>query len=159
VTFNRGHLADLANDIGRMLLTKYNLQGGGTPANISLYGSGQMTADDNVLSIDFGASGIYGAANSTTGDGYYKLSFDLDSSGSVETYKYFYRLLGNVTSDRTVTGTGAGTDWYLVNSHIGESGALNNWDVDGDGDVDATDTSLVYSCIGHYLAAGLTLDD
>ena len=61
---------------------------------------GKIQAIDKVLALDFGGGGIGGNRDSSVGGGYYELALDLDSNGTLETVRHFYRLLGDVTGDR-----------------------------------------------------------
>jgi VCBS repeat-containing protein len=137
---------------GRIKLTRATLAGA-SPVNVSL--AGKFVVVGNRVTVNFGASGIGGNRNSTTGNGYYSLSVDADRNGSQETKRSFYRLLGDTNGDRTVNTT----DLNNVRAALGRRGTNLNQDVNGDGVVNNTDRDLVSKQRGKSLASGLPLDD
>jgi hypothetical protein len=96
----------------RIRLVRYSLNGAGPAVPVSL--QMKVKAVGDVLAFDFGSGGIGGNANSSAGDGYYALQFDLDGNGTFETVKHFYRLLGDVNGDRSVDSV----DYALVFSTL-----------------------------------------
>lgn len=137
---------------GRVRLTRFGL-GGLSPVNVPL--AGKLTVVGNRIVIDFGAQGIGGNCNTTAGNGYYRLSVDTDRNGSFESFRHFYRLLGDTNGDRTVNAV----DRNVVNANLGRRGANLNADVNGDGVVNSTDQYLVRQNVGRVLASSLPLDD
>jgi hypothetical protein len=103
--------------------------------------------------LDFGTSGLGGNRNTNAGDGYYELAMDLDSDGSFETRKYFYRLLGDVNGDRRVDSTDSSLVLNAFSSRNPE------YDVNGDGFVNAVDRTLVLRANLRKLKDGLLVDD
>jgi parallel beta-helix repeat protein len=144
-------LTQLVNE-GRFKLTRSNLSGV-SPVNVSL--AGKLKIVGNRVTVDFGTNGIGGNRNSTTGNGYYRLSVDADRNGSQETQRSFYRLLGDTNGDRTVNAA----DQSNVTAAFGRTGKNLNADVNGDGKVNSTDRDLVRKQLGKSLAANLPLDD
>ncbi len=134
-----------------------NLSAGSTSkGSVALSGKVTFTGSSSgsELSIDFGANGITslltengvsGTGSPTTafGDGWFALGIDPTANPSANQTKWlpFFRLLGDVNGDGTVTGPvgTAGTDMYIVNAARGTSGTLLNADVNGDGTVNTTD--------------------
>ncbi|MFM8580840.1 MAG: cadherin domain-containing protein, partial [Planctomycetaceae bacterium] len=102
------------------------------------------------LALDMGAQGIGGNRNSTAGNGYYRLRLDLDGDGSFETTRTFFRLLGDLNGDRSVTEA----DRSLLASLGGIYDPER--DVNGDGVVDARDRLLIRT--GAWLPP-LSIDD
>jgi hypothetical protein len=137
---------------GRFRLTRFGL-GGNNPVNVSL--SGKLKVVGNRVTIDFGAGGIGGNRNSSTGNGYYRVSVDADRDGSRETQRSFYRLLGDTNGDRTVNNT----DVSNVQAALGRRGTNLNQDVNGDAVVNTTDRDLARGQRGKTLAAYLWLYD
>src|SRR5262249_27096443 len=119
LSFNKTGTA-LSNLIshGQVRLVQYNLDGtGGTTLALP---AGVLNAYDHLIEFDFGAGGIgslSGAPNadSTVGDGYYKIELDLDGSGNYATTVAFDRLLGDVDGNRSVDAN----DAALVSSQMG----------------------------------------
>ncbi len=142
-------VADLvANANNRIKLTRFDLNGlNGSVLAVA------PTASGNDLNFDFGAQGIGGNRNSNAGDGYYQIALDLDGNGSFETVKSFFRLFGDVTGDGIVDGADKKRVLDFQRTTSAEA------DVNGDGSVNATDTSLVVRAIGKKLKAGLWVDD
>ncbi len=138
---------------GRFRLTRFGLTGTGSGASVSL--GGRMQVFGNRVQVDFGAAGIGGNANSTTGNGYYQLSVDADRNGTQETTRHFYRLLGDTNGDRVVSSL----DRQAVDAAFGQTGINLNADVNGDGVVNRKDRSIVKNQIGRQLGATLPLDD
>jgi hypothetical protein len=122
---------------------------------VNLSGKVNFRAVDHLLEFDFGTNGIGGDRNTSAGDGYYALAFDLDANGSLETELDFYRLLGNVNSDRIVDNL----DIAAISAVLGRTGSNLDEDVNGDGVVNALDRTLASRARGRRLAAGLPLDD
>ncbi len=153
VTFNReAGVPDLATG-GRVRLLRYNLNGTGTGAAVSL--AGRITVSGQALAIDFGTQGLGGNRNTTVGDGYYRLELDLDGDGSFETVRRFYRLLGDVNGDGAVTQA----DIDLITAAFGYVGPDREQDVNGDGVVNQTDRTITTRSLNRRLGAGLTIDD
>ena len=145
--------SELAALIGgnRFQLTKNDLNGV-NPVNVPLT-AGMFSTIGNRARIDFGVNGLGGNRNTSDGDGYYEIAMDLDSNGTFETKKYFYRLLGDVNGDRKVDSSDA--------SLIGSSMGTNNpeRDANGDGVVNATDRTLSIRAALRKLKDGLLTDD
>ena len=137
----------------RMQLTRFGLDGTSNPTQIGL--AGKMSVAGNTLSLNFGAQGIGGNRNSNVGDGYYSLSIDQDGDGVYDATRTFYRLFGNVNSDRIVDNL----DLNLIVRDFGKQGSSLNADVNGDGVVNSTDRSFANQAKGRKLAANLTLND
>jgi cyanate lyase len=135
-----------------MTLTRYGLNGtGGTAVGLS----GVLSAIDNRIEFNFGDQGIGGNRNSNLGDGYYEIALDLDDNGTFETTRHFYRLLGDVNGDRTVSSA----DAYAILYAYGQTGSNLDQDANGDGYVNALDRVLAMRAVGRSLASGLPLDD
>ncbi|MFM7163147.1 MAG: dockerin type I domain-containing protein, partial [Planctomycetaceae bacterium] len=83
-------------------------------------------------------------------NGYYRLRLDLDGDGSFETTRTFFRLLGDLNGDRSVTEA----DRSLLASLGGIYDPER--DVNGDGVVDARDRLLIRT--GVWLPP-LSIDD
>jgi subtilisin family serine protease len=136
---------------GRVQLTRYNLDGSGTGTQVDL--NGVLSVAGNTLNFDFGAQGIGGNGNSIAGDGYYTVLLDLDGNGSFETTRRFYRLLGDVNGDRTVTLADAWQIFSALGSNHPE------WDVNGSGRVDLIDAIFSLLSLGRKLDSHLLIDD
>lgn len=89
------------------------------------------------LLLDMGMQGVGGNRNGTAGNGYYRLSLDLDGDTVFETQRTFFRLLGDLTGDRSVTNA----DRALLATLGGPYDP--NRDVNGDGVVDSRDRLLI----------------
>jgi len=149
-----------------------NLTASSTPqGSVNLFNKGTTASaalNGNDLSINFGPSGITsllteigvkgtGSPTSSFGDGWYALGIDPTgnpSNGQVF-WVPFFRLLGSATGDLTVSGpfTTAGTDAFVVYHAEGESGALLNADVNGDGTVNTKDLTETVAANGHSVGA------
>lgn len=153
VTFNTpAGVADLLLP-GRTRLRKFNLDGTGSGAAVSL--TGVVTQTGSTLAFDFGPTGLGGNPNTNAADGWYWLEFDLDGNGSFEVVRKFYRLHGDVDGDREVTAA----DRTAVTNSLGRQGLWLEEDVNGDGVVNAQDRTLAGRAIGRKLLAGLDIDD
>ncbi|MEZ6137703.1 MAG: SdrD B-like domain-containing protein [Pirellulaceae bacterium] len=143
---------DATND--RIALIRRDLDGTSNPTPIGL--SSVITVAGQKLEFDFGPNGIGGNRNSNVGDGYYTLQFDLDSDGdftdSGETLM-FYRLLGNVDADTTVTQA----DVNAILGAFGSTGTNLEEDANGDGVVNQIDRILAIRALGRGLGGGLPL--
>ena len=141
-------------------LGSVNLFGKGTTTGVSLSGTD--------LEINFGSKGLTGllseygitgtgGATTSFGDGWYALGINTGgTSGSGPIFwETFYRLLGSATGDETVSGpySAAGTDAYVVYNAEGQSGALRDADVNGDGSVNAKDFQETVAASGHSVGA------
>jgi hypothetical protein len=136
---------------GRLWMTRYSLTGtGGSYVNLA----GKAVAIGNRIQIDFGVQGIGGNRNTSAGDGYYRLRVDADDDGTFETWKHFYRLLGDTNRDRWVNTT----DVNAVNAARGQTG-VRNTDLNGDLVVNTTDVNIVNRQRGRSIANWLALDD
>jgi Ca2+-binding RTX toxin-like protein len=146
------------NSFVELLWYGENLTSSSTPAgSVNLFNTGttaSVTLSGNDLAVNFGANGVTslltetgvsGTGNPTTafGDGWYALG--IDPTGNPSNHQVFwlpfFRLLGDTNGDGVVTGpyTTAGTDAYNVYHAEGQSGALLNTDVNGDGAVNSKD--------------------
>jgi hypothetical protein len=145
-------LDDVVNlNLGRMQLERFALSGAGPATLVDL--AGVVSNAGNEVRLDFGAQGIGGNRNKSSGDGYYQLSFDLDGDGTFETVKHFYRLLGDVNGDRQVSSL----DASLILAEFGTSSAER--DANGDGIVNALDRTLAIRSLEAALAPDLDVDD
>ncbi len=138
---------------GRITLQQFSTSGSFVK-NVSLSGSGKMQVIGNRIAINFGSQGIGGSRNSTTGNGWYRFALDTDANGTIDTYKRFYRLLGDTNGDRKVTSL----DQQAVAAAFGQTGTRNA-DVNGDGVVNATDRNIVNQQLNKQISATLPLDD
>jgi hypothetical protein len=143
----------------RILLTRHDLNGQNpvdillTPQMLSL-----ETEDDLTwLQIDFGTGGIAGDPNNVVGNGYYRLSIDVDNDANHtwEADLYFYRLAGDTNGDRRVDSL----DLLAVNALLASGGYDRDADVNGDGAINTLDRLLVMRGRNQALAPGLPLDD
>ena len=149
-----------------------NLTASSTPkGSVNLFNVGttaKLSLNGNDLSIDFGANGITGLLTETKvkgtgspttsfGDGWYALGIDPTGNPSNRQVFWlpFFRLLGDTNGDGVVTGpyTTAGTDAYTVYHAEGQSGALLDADVNGDGYVNSKDLSETAEADGHSVGA------
>ena len=144
------NMADLLAT-GRISVTKFDLNGENGVAMAASAWSASTVG--NRLRMDFGVQGIGGNRNDSTADGYYRVGIDIDSDGTADAYKHFYRLLGDVNGDRQVNAL----DRLLVMR--GNSPASPSVDVNGDGVVNAVDLTLVTRSLGKKLKNGLWVDD
>jgi hypothetical protein len=142
-------------DPSQVRLTRYGLDGGGVGTDVPL--AGLITISGGRLSVDFGAQGIGGNRNSNAGDGYYKLTLDLDGDGVFETTRTFYRLFGDANGDHKVDSA----DASFILAAYGQTGSLLEGDVNGDGVVNSMDRTYAAreAAYGFYLSPGLWLDD
>jgi hypothetical protein len=145
-------LDDVVNlGLNRIQLERFALSGAGPATLVNLAGAVSRTGSQ--VQLDFGAQGIGGNRNTTAGDGYYRLSVDVDGDGTFETVQHFYRLLGNVNGDRQVSAL----DASLILAAYGTSNP--ELDVNGDGLVNSIDRTLALRSLGLALDADLLLDD
>jgi hypothetical protein len=136
---------------GRFQLTNRGLNGDlSSPVSLT---PAMFSRTNAAVRLDFGTSGLGGNRNTNAGDGYYELAMDLDSDGSFETRKYFYRLLGDVNGDRRVDSTDSSLVLNAFSSRNPE------YDVNGDGFVNAVDRTLVLRANLRKLKDGLLVDD
>ena len=171
VTFNQSAGLDAlvasVNDANpnndRIRLVRYSLDGSGPGVAVSL--RTKVTAVDNVLAVDFGSDGIGGNANSSVGDGYYALQFDLVGNGTFGPAKHFYRLMGDVNGDRTVDSKDYAAIYSTLykdapTAAVGKvpAGTVLDQDVNGDGVVNARDWQLALQGMTHKLARWLVID-
>jgi hypothetical protein len=119
--------------------------------------NGVATRSGTTLILNFGTGGIGGNRNSSVGDGYYALRFDVDGDGHFETQRTFYRLLGDVDGNRTVDAN----DQFAVTDAIRRRLRYNaQLDVNRDGVVDNRDLLAVIPQVGRKrIAYWLWLDD
>jgi hypothetical protein len=142
--------ANTTND--RIKLTRRNLDYT-NPMAVSL--ATRVSAVDQVMAFDFTSTGIGGNRSSNVGDGYYELELDLDSDGTFDTLKRFYRLLGDVTGNGIVDAT----DVSVVEQWNQPGGVGLGADTNGDGLVNSTDRTLTVRAVGRQLTGNKTLDD
>ena len=121
--------------------------------------NGVLSIVDHAIEFDFGARrhrhDLQSAnASSTTGDGYYEIALDLAGDGTFSTDLYFYRLLGDVNGDGTVSDA----DITLITNALGSTGTGLNADVNGDTVVNATDRTLALRSKGRSIKSSLHLD-
>lgn len=131
-----------------------------SPAGTTLLGrlslADRLRAVDRAIAIDFGAGGLGGAPTTTAADGYYELAFDLDGDGLFESFRRFYRLLGDTNGDRRVDNS----DLIAINAVIRRTApATDNEDINGDSLVNTTDLVLANQARGNSIGHGLHLDD
>ena len=143
--------ADAAND--RIRLQRFGLDGSGPGVDVSL--GGLVRANGDRLSLDFGSQGIAGNRNSSTGNGYYDLAFDLDGNGSFETNFHFHRLFGDINGDRIVDAL----DVAAIVAAFGKTGPKLDGDANGDGYVNALDRLFALQNTGQFVAPSLPIDD
>ena len=105
--------------------------------------------------MDFGAQGIGGNRNSSSGDGYYQLELDLDGDGVLETRRNFFRLFGDTNGDRTVDSA----DIAAITAAFGSSGSGLAADVNGDGVVNILDRLYASRQLGRSVDPTLPVDD
>ncbi len=146
-------------------LVWYGLTPGSSPSgsvNLFKAGTTAVSLSGNDLSIDLGPNGITsllssatGSPTSNLGDGWYALGIDPTGGSSPATWLTFYRLLGDVNGDGTVTGpyTTAGTDAYSVYHAEGQSGTLLNADANGDAAVNSKDLAETVQAAGRSVGA------
>ena len=135
----------------RFQLTKNDLNGV-NPVSVPLT-AGMFSTIGARARLDFGLNGLGGNRNTSDGDGYYEIAMDLDSNGTFETKKYFYRLLGDVNGDRKVDSA----DATLIGAALGTANPER--DVNGDGVVNANDRTLALRANLRKLKDGLLTDD
>ncbi|MFN0053205.1 MAG: CARDB domain-containing protein [Planctomycetales bacterium] len=134
---------DASND--RMFIKRFNLDGSGAGALVSL--AGKVTPSGSQAAFDFGTGGL--------SDGYYEFALDFDGNGSIDQSLHFYRLQGDFNGDRRVDAR----DMSLLFAAIGKTGPGLLWDLNGDGKVDMTDRTLLSGLFGRKLGDGLAIDD
>jgi hypothetical protein len=145
-------LDDVVNlALNRIQLERFALSGAGPATLVNLAGAVSRTGSQ--VELDFGVQGIGGNRNTTAGNGYYRLSVDVDGDGIFETVQHFYRLLGDVNGDRQVSAV----DANLILAAYGSSNPER--DVNGDGLVNSIDRTLAIRSLGLALDADLPLDD
>lgn len=152
VIFNSGDGLSQILAENRIRLTRRGLDGSG---GVSVSLAGRTQAVSNRIELDFGSQGIGGSKNSSTGDGYYMLSLDLDANGSFETVRSFYRLFGDANGDRRVDVD----DLDAIAAAYGSTGTNLDADVNGDGVVNVQDRNAAKKQQGKQLAASLLIDD
>jgi len=133
-------LDDILANPGRVQLTKFDLNGdnGATvPGSAFL-----LSTDGSRLKLDFGVQGLGGNRNTNAGDGYYRLGIDADGNGEFETYKHFYRILGDVNGDGQVNNTDLNETVSRMVKSTDPHFSLE-YDVNGDGAVNALDKTLI----------------
>ncbi len=136
----------------KLSLTQNNLNDNGTPTAVTLTPS-MMAVAGGSITIDFGASGLGGVANSAAANGYYTL--DVTTPDGTTTALNFDRLLGDVTGDGTVNKT----DLAAITKLLGKSSHSGfiplNSDVNGDGLVNQLDSTATTRQLGQSLNASL----
>lgn len=136
--------------VSRLRLKRFSLNGtGGTIIPIS----GVATTAGNVITLDFGATGITGAASTSAGDGYYELGFDAQGIGRFGQVYHFYRLLGDVNGDSIVDDT----DINNITARLNSSGVLPE-DVNGDGIINSSDKTIASRLKTRRVLSALRLD-
>lgn len=131
-------------------LTKLGLSGT-APVLQPLAGIGASIVGNSVR-LDFGAQGLGGSRNTNTADGYYEIAVNTDLAAGFESTQVFHRLLGDITGDGNV-------DAADRNKLLAGSGAVAERDVNGDGGVNLTDTSLLNRALGRKLLGSLVRND
>jgi ELWxxDGT repeat protein len=112
--------------------------------------SSMVSTSGNQLLFDFGPQGVGGVANSSVGDGLYRLRVDLDGSVDSagkrlsEVVANFFRLFGDADGNGIVNQA----DVTAVTQAQGLPGLYPGADLDGDGDVDADDLNNVKKRLG-----------
>ena len=153
-----GQLAAIAGSLGTsspaVQLYRYDLNGDAASKESVPLSGVTATVIDHAIELDFGAAGVGGNANTTTGDGYY----ELDVSVGPITYTHFFdRLFGDVTGDGVVDTN----DLDAIAADLTLSSPTGytplGADVNGDGTVSAIDVTLATRAKGHRLGSGLTL--
>ncbi len=96
-------------------------------------------ANANSIRLGFDSRGIGG--EKATGDGFYRISLDLDNDGQFDDAHFeFFRLFGDANGDGTVNSTDQ---------------SLTNVDINGDGRADTRDRSDIRARLGQTIDAAL----
>jgi surface-anchored protein len=151
LVFGAGEVLTGLLSSGRIEVTKFDLNG----ENPFLLAASAFLASLNGtrIKLDFGTEGIGGSRNTNMGNGYYRIDIDLNGDSTADSFRYFYRLLGDINGDRQVNAT----DRSLV---MAASGSTNpERDANGDGIVNSVDFSLTSRAINRKLKDGLWVDD
>ena len=127
---------------GRFQLTKYDVFGN-NPTNVPLTSS-MFSLNRNIARLDFGAQGVGGNRNTNVGDGYYQLEVDTNNDLLFESSAAFHRLLGDLTGDGQVDNSDK-------SQLLRRSGPLAENDVNGDGLLNLSDTSLLSRAFGRRI--------
>jgi surface-anchored protein len=144
-------LDDILANPGRVQITKFDLNGNnGSILPGSAFG---LSMSGNRLKFDFGLQGLGGNRNTNAGDGYYRVGIDADGDGQFETFRHFYRLLGDVNGDRKVDAADRTAVMAAMRNQNREA------DVNGDGVVNSVDQTLVTRAVGRKLKDDLFADD
>ncbi len=133
----------------RVRITQYDLNGQNGFDVVDPARRPSLSVSANVLHLDWGAHGIGGNRGSTLGDGYYRVSVDLDGDGVFDSDHYFHRLFGDMDGDGRVTEDDIDKIVSLMASKSPEG------DVDGNGAVNAIDRVLAGRSLGRQLSASL----
>lgn len=137
LNFNQSSVLQLQSLIAQITLMHYDLSGqNGVP--VPLAGVLTVSATGNAIVFDFGANGIGGSPDSTTGDGYYTISINY-GEGVTDTHS-FYRLLGDVLGQGTVNAA----DVAAITNAMSNNGAPIDFDGTGK-KVTSTDKALAQS--------------
>ncbi len=127
-------------------LVKHALDGtGSTPISVT----GLLSVVDHAIEFNFGALGLGGSPDSTSGDGYYEIDVD----GIAQAF-FFDRLFGDVNGDGVVDTT----DASLTTAALGVNVPGGITDLDGSGTVTPLTRLTALRAKGHQLASGLHLD-
>ncbi len=122
----------------RVNITRFDLNGlNGVPVV-----NPAMSVADGKLLFDFGTEGLGGNRNSNIGDGYYRVSLDIDGDGDMDASYHFFRILGDVDGNGRVDEV----DLNRVTRAMERRGFPNTSnpnDVNGDGVVNSVDKVLV----------------
>jgi surface-anchored protein len=144
-------LDDILANPGRVQITKYDLNGNnGSVLPATAFG---LSTSGSSLKFDFGLQGLGGNRNTNAGDGYYRVGIDADGDGEFETFKSFYRLLGDVNGDHKVDASDRTSVMAALRSQNPEA------DANGDGVVNSADLTLVTRAIGRKFKDDLFADD
>ncbi len=138
---------------GRVRLTQFDLNGQNGFDVVDPARRPAMQVNGSQLSMNWGVHGIGGNRSSSLGDGYYRVSVDLDGDSQFDSHHYFYRLFGDANGDKKVTSA----DVSLIQSQLGQRNS--EADVDGNGVVNAIDRLHTQRGLGRQLLDSLWLDD
>jgi len=142
VVFDQSEGVQAMINSGRFKLTKYDFLGN-NPTNVPLTSS-VFSLNRNIARVDFGAQGVGGNRNTNAGDGHYVLEVDTNNDSLFESSAAFHRLLGDLTGDGQVDNSDK-------SQMLRRSGPLAENDVNGDGLLNLSDTSLLTRAFGRRI--------
>ncbi len=132
-------------------LKAFGLDGQGAGQSVNL--KGKVTRSGSSIRFDFGSDGIGGNRISSSGDGIYELTVDVNRNNVIETDEVFrfFRLFGDTTGDGIV-------DQADLNKFdaLFQSDPLNlEGDVNGDGRLSTRDRSDIFSHLGRRITGAI----